>query len=277
MDVQASLIKAFATFLLLSYVKLIDSTLNVLVPTVVYNVHGEIVDVRVYYDASYKYFGKEHTPYAALSIILLLIFVISPLMLLLLYPMRCCQKCLNICSRGSLRIVLHTFVDAFQGHFKDGTEPGTRDCRWFSAVFFLGRIAILYTIFFTSDYIRGYIAAAGLSYMLCGICLLIIAILIFLLQPYKSKRVNYYHTVLILILATNGFLCTLASQTKEYWILYTDMFLIGLLAASPLLHAIAYVIMNHTPCRRFKQYWTKQPQNDDDPELEILLETNNED
>ena len=77
-DVQASLIKAFATFFLLSYVKLVDSTLNVLVPTVVYNVHGEIVGIHVYYDPSYKYFSKEHIPYAAMSIVLFLIFVISP-------------------------------------------------------------------------------------------------------------------------------------------------------------------------------------------------------
>ena len=198
-------------------------------------------------------------------------------MLLLLYPARCCQKCLNICNHGSLRIVLHTFVDAFQGHFKDGTEPGTRDCRWFSAVYFLGRITIMYAIFFISDYARGYIAAAGLSLMLYGICLSILVILMFLLQPYKSKRVNYYHTVLMLILAITCFLSALVSQSKAYWISYTLMFLKGLLSASPLLYAIAYVIINHTPCKRLKQYWQKLPENDDDPELESLLQTNNED
>ena len=277
MDIQASLIKAFVTFLLLSYVKLVDSTLTVLVPTVVYSIHEEILGVRVYYDASYKYFSKEHLPYATMSIVLFLIFIISPLMLLLLYPARCCQKCLNICNHGSLRIVLHTFVDAFQGHFKDGTEPGTRDCRWFSAVYFLGRITIMYAIFFISDYARGYIAAAGLSLMLYGICLSILVILMFLLQPYKSKRVNYYHTVLMLILAITCFLSALVSQSKAYWISYTLMFLIGLLSASPLLYAIAYAIINHTPCKRLKQYWQKLPENDDDPELESLLQTNNED
>ena len=200
-----------------------------------------------------------------MSIVLFLIFVISPLMLLLLYPTRCCQKCLNICNRGSLRIVLHTFVDAFQGHFKDGTEPGTRDCRWFSAVYFLGRIGIMYAIFFISDYARGYIAAAGLSFklMLYGICLLILVTLMFLLQPYKSKRVNYYHTVLLQILAIICFLSALLSQSKVYWISYTLIFLIVLFSTFPLLHAIAYVIINHTPCKRFKQYWQRKLQNDD--------------
>ena len=276
MDIQSSIIKAFATFLLLSYVKLVDSTLNVLFPTIVYNVHGQIVGVYVYYDASYKYFSKEHVPYAAVSIILFLIFVVSPLLLLLLYPTRCCQKRLNICGHGNARIALHTFVEGFQGHFKDGTEPGTRDCRWFSAVYFLGRITTMYAIFFTSDYARGYIAAAGLSLMLYGINLSFLAIVMLLLQPYKLRRVNYYHAVLMLILAIDCFISALVSQSQIHWISYTGIFLIALLSASPLLYALAYVTINHTPCRRFidKRCWQKLPrnQNHDDPELERLLQ-----
>ena len=275
MDIQTSLIKAFSTFLLLSYVKLMDSTVNILVPTIIYNLHEEIVGINVYYDASYKYFSKEHIPYAALSILLFLVFVISPLMLLLLYPASCCQKFLNICCHGNLRIVLHTFVDAFQGHFKDGTEPGTRDCRWFSAVYFLGRIAVMYVIFFISDYARGYIRAAGLTLMLYGICLLLLVILMIFLQPYKSKRVNYYHTVLMLISAIDCLLGALASHSKIYWISYTGIFLIVMLSASPLLYAIACVVVNHAPCRRFKRCW-QLPRNHNDSALEGLLEISNE-
>ena len=252
--------------------KLVDSTLNVLFPTVVYNVHEEIVGVHIYYDASYKYFSKKHIPYAAMSLVLFLIFVISPLMLLLLYPASCCQKCLNICIHGNLRIALHTFVDAFQGHFKDGTEPETCDCRWFSAVYLLGRIVIMYIILFISIYTRGYIAAAGFSLMLYGICLSFLVILMILVQPYKSKRVNYYHTVLMLILAINCFLGALLSQSKIFWILDAGIFLMGLLSTSPLLYAIAYIIINHTPCRRVKQWCQKLPQNhDDNSVLERLL------
>ena len=135
----------------------------------------------------------------------------------------------------------------------------------------------MYAIFFISDYARGYIAAAGLSLMLYGICLSFLVVLMILLQPYKSRRVNNYHTALMLILTINCFLSALVSQSKIYWISYTGIFLIGLLSASPLLYVIAHVIINHTPCRRFKQCWRKLPQNDDDSELERLLEANNED
>ena len=273
-DIQTSLIKAFATFLLLSYVKLLNSTLDLLLPAIVYNLHQEITGVHVYYDASYKYFSKEHIPYAAMSLILFLIFIVSPLMLLLLYPTHCCQKCLSLCGhRNSL--VLHTFVDAFQGHFKDGTEPGARDCRWFAAVYFLGRIIIIYAMFIISDYIGGYIAT-GLTYMLAGIGLTFLVILMVLLQPYKSRRVNSYHTVLMLILAIICHLTAITAQSKKYWIINTGGILLGILSISPLLFVIAYLVIYHTPCRRFKKCWQNLPQNGGDPELASLLETSNE-
>ena len=59
----------------------------------------------------------------------------SFLLLLLFYPMKWFQKCLN-CLRLS-HVALHTFVDSFAGCYKDGTEPGTRDCRYFAALYLL--------------------------------------------------------------------------------------------------------------------------------------------
>ena len=270
-DIRSSLIKAFATFLHLSYVKLLNSTLDVLLPTVVYNVHQEVVGVYVYYDASYKYFSKEHIPYAAMSILLFLIFIVSPLILLLLYPTSCCQKCLNLCGRRNL--VLYTFVDAFQGHFKDGTEPGTRDCRWFAAVYFLGRIIIIYAVFVISNYVRSY-TSAGLAYMLGGLSMLFLIMLMILLQPYKSRTVNTYHIVGMLVIIINCFLAALVAQGKVHWIANTGSILIGLLSNSPILFVIGYAIYYRTSCRSFKRYWLRLPQNDRDPELENLLETN---
>ena len=41
MDIQSSIVKAFATFLLLSYVKLLNATVDILLPTVAYNVHED--------------------------------------------------------------------------------------------------------------------------------------------------------------------------------------------------------------------------------------------
>ena len=97
----------------------------------------------------------------------------------------------------------------------------------------------MYAIVFISDYVSGYIVAAGLSSMLCGICLSFLVILMIFLQPYKSKRVNYYHTVMMLILVILCFLTALYSQSKIHWISFTIILLIGLLSTSLLLYAIA--------------------------------------
>ena len=45
MDIQSSVIKAFATLLLISYVKIMDSTLAILLPVQVYNVLQEVVGI----------------------------------------------------------------------------------------------------------------------------------------------------------------------------------------------------------------------------------------
>ena len=86
---------------------------------------------------SVQYFGSYHLPYAILALVLLFFFVIVPNVILLLYPFQFFQKILILFSINwySLRI----YVDSFLGCYKDGTEPGTFDCRWFSALMLFTR------------------------------------------------------------------------------------------------------------------------------------------
>ena len=98
-------------------------------------------ELRLYYDASIMYNGPSHCPYFILAIGVLLIFVIIPVMILMFYPFKWFQKILNVFPVRWY--VLHTFVDSFQGFYKNGIEPDTRDCRWFASVFFIIRLALL--------------------------------------------------------------------------------------------------------------------------------------
>ena len=43
LDVKTSIVEAFATFLLLSYVKLLSASFDLLVPTHVYHINGSLV------------------------------------------------------------------------------------------------------------------------------------------------------------------------------------------------------------------------------------------
>ena len=138
-SIKGSLINAFATFLLLSYVKFLYTSLSFLFPVKVFNIHGRALSkLYLYYDGTVEYFGTEHLPYAILALAALSVFNIFPLLLLVLYPCQCFQRCLN---RYNIRCqLLHTFMDVIQGSYKDGTN-GTRDCRWFSALYLILRIA----------------------------------------------------------------------------------------------------------------------------------------
>ena len=59
-NIKLSLIDAFATFLLLSLVKFTNVSFNLLVPAPVFNIHGELTSVYLFYDGTMEYFGKEH-------------------------------------------------------------------------------------------------------------------------------------------------------------------------------------------------------------------------
>ena len=192
-NIKTSLIDAFATFLLLSYVKFLSVSFDLLVPTIVFNIHGKRIGPHLYYDGSVKYFGKEHLPYGILALVVLIVFNILPLLLLCVYPCRCFQRCLNRCR---LRYqLLHTFMDAFQGHFKDGTN-GTRDCRWFSALYLIVRLLFLASLSTVYRYIFWLPIGASIT--------LVLLLLTAILRPYKSPTHNNLD---IFLLATILFVC----------------------------------------------------------------------
>ena len=237
MDIQSSIIKAFATFLLLSYVKLLNATSDILLPVQLY--HGDTHTYYyyssgwyVYYDASYNYFSKNHLPYALMSIFLFLIFGVLPLILIVIYPLRCFQKHCH----GANNYALCTFVDAFQGHYKDGTEPGTHDCRWFAGVYFLGRIMIIYIMFGAFK--------NAVCYTLAGLSLMAIGMLVIILRPFKSRKVNIYHTLLPFIMATGCFSITLINQVliTAMWMIKLSALLVGFFFMLPILTVILYAV-----------------------------------
>ena len=190
-NIRASLIDAFVSFLQLSYVKFLIVSFYFLFPTHLYKVDGNPVkESYLLFDATIEYFSKDHLPYAILAIVVLSVVNILPMLLLCFYPCSCFQKFLN-CSRLS-RQALHTFMDAFQGCYKNGTD-GTRDRRWFSGVYFVVRILIFS--------IALIVPTTSLFVLFSGILLLFPLTLIAVVQPYKLSFYNSIDVVLILLFA----------------------------------------------------------------------------
>ena len=183
MDIRTSVIDSFATFFLLSYIKVLSVTSDLLVPTRVYKLGSNISTLGVYYSPTIVFFGEEHLPYAILALFILTIFVCVPTITLVLYPFQFFQKFLSLFPFHWH--YLHAFVDSFQGCYKDGTEPGTFDCRWFSVLPLLLRLTII--IIFTST-------LSMMFFVYAVITLTVVLLAIINVQPFKKSAIRYPST-----------------------------------------------------------------------------------
>ena len=195
-NMKSSLVNVFATFLLLSYNRLLDISFSLLMYVTAYNLRGEAVGRYLYYDSTKEFFGKGHRPFGIVAIFVLVNFNFVPFLLLLLYPMKWFQKCLNFFKLS--HFALHTFVDSFAGCYKDGTEPGTQDCRYFAAFFFLLRFSNYLVIMFTYD---DHVIIVFLIVCAC------FSIVFLSAQPYKSKFSHHNTTMMIFFMMCIIFLC----------------------------------------------------------------------
>ena len=134
-DIRGSLVQAFATFLVLSYVKILHVSFDLLTPVYLKTVDGGTLNQTYLFNAGdLVYFGSEHLPFGILAVFMLTVFNILPMVLLFLYPCGWFRKCLSCC--GASNHVLHTFMEVFQGCYRH--QP--RDCRYFAALYLLLRI-----------------------------------------------------------------------------------------------------------------------------------------
>ena len=228
-----SLIQAFGTFILLSYVKVINTSFDILMPVQLHNVSGQVVGLYVYYNGSLEYFGRDHLPYAVLAIFMFTTFNLMPLLLLCLYPCRCFQSCLNCCRLNSQ--VLRTFMDAFQGCYK--FEP--YDCRYWAAFYLFLRIAVLVIFALTQS---------GYCVLVTGILLVPTASLLLVVRPYRENIYNIIDSVMFLALILSCFSAAgfaLTSFDRRYEVFVTITFGIGTLF--PPIYAVLLLVKNITP------------------------------
>ena len=220
--VKHSLIHAFASFFLLSFFSFSVTSFSLLTTVNIqkYNNYGHDEHV-LYWDGSVAY---NYT--FILAITIFVVFVILPTVLLLAYPTRTFQKCLNCC--GLRCLPLHIFMDAFQGCYKNGTE-GTRDYRYFAGLYLLFRFLIFsHFLFFFLHHDQGDVLFAivfSFSFALC--------------RPYKNSCFNVvdclFHAILALVLfllftfdfssAERSFLLLLLCTPVFYLIILTGCFL----------------------------------------------------
>lgn len=200
-DVRTSMIDSFSTFFLLSFVKVLTISFDLLIFTEVFELGSNNTSRVLYFEPSVGYFSKEHLPYGILAITLLSTFIVTPVSLLILYPLPCFQKFL--CFFRINWHFLHTFVDSFQGCFKDGTEPRDFDCRWMSAYGLIIRL-MLFVVYS--------ITTTAIFYVYAVIVLVLLIMLLINVEPYKRSMaylsLNDVTFVILLTLMYTGVIGT---------------------------------------------------------------------
>ena len=230
-DITRSLVGAFATFILLSYVKILNVSFQILTPNTLYDINGNPMRQRfLYYDGTYEYFGKDHIPYALLALLMLLVFNVFPLVLLCLYPCRCFHKCLNYYSFRCL--TLHIFMDIFHGCYK----LQSRDCRYFAGLYLFLRLLNHFFIALTTG---------PFYYPLSGLTIVMMAILVATVRPHKSPWHTFadsvfFATISAIFLGVPVFRYILAIDAKNK-VLFSCIFTAPVLSV-PIVYGFALLV-----------------------------------
>ena len=171
-----------------------------------------------------------------IAIAVLALFVMLPTLFLTLYPFKWFQFCLNSCKISHQAI--HTFADCYLGWFKDGTERGTRDCRFVASLYLWVKICIIVVYGMTlSIYL----------YAFQTVTIMILAIVVLVLKPYKAQWALYntIEPVMILFVAmcSGALLCINLASVEAFEFIYFSAVLSFIVAVLPLLYIIGIFLL----------------------------------
>ena len=237
-DIRGSLIQGFATFIVLSYVKILDVSFNILIPVRVFRTDGKS-SFFVYYAGDTPFLGKYHIPYACIALLAFILLNLLPVFLLLLYPIRKFRRLLEYFKLHTQS--LYAFMDAFQGCYK--YRPV--DCRYFAGLYLLLRIVQL--ISFSVMQSPQYLAVTGFM-------LLITAMLVTYVRPYKNDTHNKIDSGFFLLFGGGHFIYLFFSfelvleghDTNDFTVIATTV-LGGLVLTSLPLYGLGFFIQNTLP------------------------------
>ena len=187
-NIHSSLVNALATFIILSYVKILNVSFQLIIPSFAFNMEGQRINkVYLYYDSTTEMTSKEYLPYLLFAVFMLITFNILPFALFVLYPFQCFQKVLDFCCfSDSCRLSLKIFMDAFQGCFKNNPPY----LRQFAALYLALRF-LNHALF----------AVCGPIVYLPLFCFLLVFTMAIVIKfrPYKSNSGNLIDAVMLFV------------------------------------------------------------------------------
>ena len=191
-NIRSYLVHALATFIVLSYVKILNTSFEFLIPSHVYDMDRKSLNKAYwYYDGRVDMTSKGYLPYLVLALSALMLFNVLPLALLTLYPFKFFQRFLDCCLSLKCKLALQIYMDTFHGCYEDTTH----DYRHFASLYLTVRfLNLLMASLFNHNL---YILAATLLFVFT-------LTLVAKFQPYKYKRSNTVDIVMLLAIISMG-------------------------------------------------------------------------
>ena len=223
-----SIVDAFATFFLLAFSKVTSMLLLSLYPLRVQNFNytdrSSSIQVQSFMDPSVNFISKEYLPYATISVVIFLLAVLSPVVLLALYPFHRFRSLLFKVLPKRLVCPLNIFVEKFYSCYRDGLGGG-RDMRSLASLHFCTVLFYFFLWSIVSNFFLLAILFGGCGFFIANI------------HPYKKK---YMSIIDSLILANAALLSAILDRN-----LYASRFfqiIIGVSALLPAIGLLGFVV-----------------------------------
>jgi hypothetical protein len=254
-SLSEAVLPAFSAFLLLSYTKLALTPSYILRQVALFDNQGhEIHPKRAYFAGHLSVHDKSYLLYYVLpASIIFATFVAIPPLLLLDYPLRMFEWCLNRVNclwRFYPVGKVHFFLDTFQGCFKN-------KYRFFAGLYFVFRLVINLNYSFTQTWLEQFV----IKEISCILMIMLLAIC----QPYNAQndRFNRIDVLIFTNLAiVNGlsfYLYEYAQNNPQTETLPLSAFIIQyILIFLPLIYIISYIVWEKTkPCHNRLSHRTR--------------------
>ena len=267
-----TVVDVFATFLLLSYTKLMLQSLATLgyVHIEIANDTNVTVETVSALDPSVDYFGFEHLPFAIIAMLILLFIVLLPALLLALYPIQHFRSLLTKCRLvGQPQAALNLFVEKFYLCYRDGLGGGW-DMRGFAALYFFLRATVIAT-----DVIKK-IPSPATSWFFNSLIFGVLAMIIAIVRPYKKAYMNNIDALVLFTLSVLSILYTLYLYTlpddsmfREFF-LYMLIFVVSLPQVGFIVYIATMVFQNQWLMRRVPSFHKCCRVKDHEQEIELV-------
>ena len=198
---NASLVHAFATLFYFSYTKLLFLVYIPCASTDFMDEKGNAMSKFrfTYIDPTIPYLHHKHIYLIVFSACILVFIVIPPILILIVYSTRLCNKLRNHISTR-LNLSLLTFVNTYQGCYKDGTN-GTRDYRALSGGF-LALCVLMLLVGGCGDMpVKVNERSPMMGSQMNIIFFIALSVAVAVIRPYKSEVANHSAVCLTALLA----------------------------------------------------------------------------